>query len=259
MAKRHLGQHFLFDTSILRRIVETSGVNQTDTVVEVGPGHGRLTELLLKRVNRLIAIELDSYFAETLREKFKDYKNLEIHEGDALRYPYETLETFKVVSNIPYYITTPLIFRLLKAKDKLLSMTLTIQKEVAERIVASPGGKSYGVLSIAVQYHGLAKIAFVIPKGAFRPVPKVDSAVLRIDIDKSPTVDVQDEDLFFKVVRGAFGQRRKTLLNSLKPLFPDVKRSLEAVQIEGSRRAETLSIEEFALLSKAIKSHLSGL
>ncbi len=258
MAKSHLGQNFLFDPSLLRRIIEASEIDSSDTVVEIGPGHGRLTELLIERSKRVITIEIDRLFSRPLMERYADYGNVDVIEGDALKYDYESLEPFKIVANIPYYITTPLIFRFLKSRHNLLAMTLTIQKEVAERIVASPNCKDYGALSVAVQYYGSPKIAFVIPKEAFRPVPKVDSAVITVDIHKTPLVDVGDERLFFKIVRAAFSQRRKVLSNSLKSMLPDIKAILEGLGIDSLRRAETLSLEEFAALSRAVGQRIKN-
>lgn len=172
--------------------------------------------------------------------------------GDALTYDYETLESFKVVANIPYYITTPIIFRLIDAGRRLISMTLTIQREVAERIVASPGTKTYGVLSLAVQYNADAKMEFIIPREAFRPMPKVDSAAVHINMRHTAKVSVKDEAFFFTVIRTAFAQRRKTLSNALKPLSPNSREKLIAAGIDPGRRAETLSIEEFAVLADTL-------
>jgi len=250
MPKKHLGQNFLSDTSILSRIISAADLSPEDTVVEIGPGPGRMTRLLAERAKRLIAIELDRALYERLKGDFIAYGNVEIIHGDVLRYPFETLETFKVVANIPYYITTPIIFRLLQAKGHLRSMTLTIQKEVAERIVAQPGGKDYGVLSISTQYYAVPELKFIIPREAFWPVPKVDSAVLHMKARKEPAVFVSDEAVFFRVVKTAFSQRRKTLSNSLKSLSKDIKDVLHRAGIDPQRRPETLSLEEFANLSR---------
>ena len=249
MTKRHLGQNFLYDSSILKRIIQSAGLSEEDTVVEIGPGPGRLTRMLAETVKKLIAIELDPELHERLKGDFIAYSNVEITHGDALRFPFETLGKFKVVANIPYYITTPIIFRLLDAKQYLKSMTLTIQKEVAERIVAQPGGKDYGVLTIMIQYFAQAELMFIIPKEAFRPVPKVDSAVVHMNILERPRVLVRDEKIFFRLVRTAFSQRRKTLSNSLKSISGDIKGVLLRAGIDPHRRPETLSIEEFASLS----------
>jgi 16S rRNA (adenine1518-N6/adenine1519-N6)-dimethyltransferase len=252
MAKRHLGQNFLFDPSILRRIVEVSGVTSSDTVVEIGPGHGRLTRLLSERAEKVIAIELDEELYSRAKAEVADCDNVALVHGDALKYPYGGLGSFKVVANIPYYLTTQLLFTLLESGKGLLSMTLTLQQEVAERIVAKPGTKAYGALSIAVQYRARTALAFTIPAGAFRPVPKVDSAVIHVMLHEKPPVALHDEGLFRRLVRGAFSQRRKTVSNALKASFPDIKEHLKGVGIEPTRRPGTLSIEEFAALANSL-------
>lgn len=253
MAKKSLGQHFLFDQSILTSIVDASGITPDDTVVEIGPGPGAMTRLLASRAKRLIAIELDDELFMRLIAEYEGNEKVELHHADALKFDYSSIgEPFKVVANIPYYITTPLIFRVMEAKPLLRSMTLTIQKEVAERIVAAPGSKDYGVLTLSVQYYANAKLISIVPAGAFRPVPKVDSAVIRIDILERPAVAVADEAAFFRIIRAGFSQRRKTLSNSLKPLWENVKDILIENGIDPVRRAETLSMEEFARLANAI-------
>ena len=249
MAKKSLGQNFLFDPAILGRIIEASGIGPDDTVVEIGPGPGRLTLMLSKIAKRVIAIELDSDLYRKLQDELTGRENVELVLGDALKYRYDDLGPFKVVANIPYYITTPIIFSLIEARSNLVSMTLTIQKEVAQRIVASPGPKDYGVLSLAVQYHADPEIKFIIPAGAFRPVPKVDSAVIKMHIRKTPKVVVADEVLLFKIIRAGFSQRRKTLSNALKPLMPDIRDVLIDAGIDPGRRGETLSMDEFAKLA----------
>ena len=163
----------------------------------------------MRRRQKVIAIELDRELYERLREEAVEYENIELVSGNALRYPYEGLPEFKVVANIPYYITTPIIFRLIESRGNLISMTLTVQKEVAKRIAAQPDTKDYGVLSIMIQYYAVPELKFIIPKGAFRPVPKVDSAVIHLKIRKSPLVSVKDEKFFFRVVKTAFTQREK--------------------------------------------------
>lgn len=252
MPKKYLGQNFLFDPSILKKIVEVSGINENDIVVEIGPGYGNLTKLLSQKVKKVIAIEIDSGLYKKLKEDLKDFKNIELVHGDALKYPYENIGTFKVVANIPYYITTPLIFRLFEARENLRSMTLTVQKEVAKRIVAIPGSKDYGVLSIAVKYYGTPELKFIIPKGAFRPVPKVDSAVIHVEIKEDLKTFVKDERLFFKIVRTAFSQRRKMLLNSLKVLSKNINEILIRADIDPKRRAETLTIDDFVRIANLL-------
>ena len=254
MAKRHLGQNFLYDPSILQRIIEAAGVSKDDTVIEIGPGPGRLTRLLPEKAEKVIAIELDQELYARLRADLIGFRNVELVHGDALKFPYEEVGPFKVVANIPYYITTPIIFRLLDAKETLKTMTLTIQKEVAERIVAAPGKKDYGVLSIMVQYHARPELRFIIPKEAFRPTPKVDSAVVHMTVLESPAVLVNDERIFFRTVRTAFSQRRKTLSNSLRGLAEDPKNVLTSAGIDPQRRPETLNLQEFAKLADLLYS-----
>jgi 16S rRNA (adenine1518-N6/adenine1519-N6)-dimethyltransferase len=249
MAKKYLGQNFLFDPLILSRIVGAADIGSEDLIVEIGPGPGRLTGILAERAGRVVAIELDDRLYERLKVELAGFDNIELIHGDALKYCYECLPEFKVVANIPYYITTPIIFRLLHAKGNLKSMTLAVQKEVAERIAAKPGTKAYGVLSLVVQYHTKPDLKFLIPKEAFRPVPKVDSAVVHIRILDKPFVEVKDEKLFFRIIKMAFSQRRKMLSNSLKSARENVKEWLTRAGIDPQRRPETLSIEEFTRLT----------
>jgi len=264
MAKKSLGQNFLFDASILSRIIDAADIAPDDTVVEIGPGPGRLTLMLSKVAGRVIAIELDSDLHRKLSDEIVGRENIELVLGDAMKYAYRELGPFKVVANIPYYITTPLIFKLLEARANLISMTLTIQREVAERIVAGPGTKDYGVLSLSVQYRADPEIRFIIPAEAFRPVPKVDSAAVHLRMRKSPKVSIADEGLFFRIIRAGFSQRRKTLSNALKPLMTqlsadsDIRDILNAAGIDPARRAETLSMEEFAKLADRIHGIISN-
>ena len=248
--KKYLGQNFLFDPSILRKIIDAAQIKPEDTVVEIGAGYGNLTILLSEVSQKVIAIEFDNDIFNELLEKTRFIRNIEAVNCDALSFRYEELERFKVVANIPYYITTPIIFKLLESRKNLESITLTIQKEVAERIVAKPGRKDYGSLSLSVQFYTEPEIKFIIPAGAFRPVPKVDSAVVHMKMLKMPRITVPDERLFFKIVKTGFSQRRKTILNALKVLDADVKEVLESAGIEITRRAETLSMKDFGRLSE---------
>jgi 16S rRNA (adenine1518-N6/adenine1519-N6)-dimethyltransferase len=250
MPKKSLGQYFLYDALIIERIIQAAQLEPEDIVVEIGPGPGSLTKGLSEKVQRLIAIELDNALYGKLTVKLAGYGNVELVCGDALEYQYENLPAFKVVANIPYYITTPIIFRLLDVRKNLKSMTLTIQKELAETVVAKPGGKDYGVLSIMVQYYADSSLQFIIPKEAFRPSPKVDSAVVHMRILDKPSVSVRDEKLFFRIVRTTFSQRRKMLSNSLRTVHEDVAGWLRKAGIDPHRRPETLSMEEFARLAE---------
>jgi 16S rRNA (adenine1518-N6/adenine1519-N6)-dimethyltransferase len=285
LAKRHLGQVFLYDPSILRRIIQIAQLSEEDLVVEIGPGRGSLTKMLAESAKNVIAIELDGKLFEEMKVRLAGCDNVLLIHEDALKYPYENLPDFKVVANIPYYITTPIIFRLLQmkhtpdlldaqkivemspshpifkkvegegyqVKKNLKSMTLTIQKEVAERIVAYPGGKDYGVLSVMIQYYTEPELKFIIPRGAFRPIPKINSAVVHFKILDKPPVSVKNEEFFFRVVKMAFSQRRKMLSNALKSLGEDIKTQLAEAGIDPNRRPETLSIEEFARISDMLK------
>lgn len=256
MKKSRLGQNFLFDRSILEMIVNAADVANNDVVVEIGPGPGTLTRLLSERAKKVIAIELDERLYNKLRADLSGHSNVELIHADVLSFPFEGIGNFKVVANIPYYITTPIIFRLLDARKRLSTMTLTVQREVAERIVAPPGGKDYGVLSIMVQYLAHVELKFVIPREAFRPVPKVDSALLHMKILDKPSVSVRDEKTFYRVVKTSFSQRRKTLANSLKGFGDEIRAKLIACGIDPGRRPETLSIEEFARLSDFLTGKL---
>jgi 16S rRNA (adenine1518-N6/adenine1519-N6)-dimethyltransferase len=253
MKKRYLGQHFLIDPSVITRIVEAASLTTEDLVVEIGPGTGELTRMLSKHVKKVIAIEIDERLYSRMKGQLAGCGNVELVLGDALDYPYETLPEFTVVANIPYYITTPLLFRLIASKQNLRSLTLTVQKEVAERIVASPGGKDYGVLSLMVQYHAVPDLHFFVSRKAFRPQPEVDSAVIRIQILQEPAVSVKDEKMFFRIIKTAFSQRRKMLSNSLASIRSDTKEWLREAGIDPDRRPETLSIGEFARLSDSLR------
>ncbi len=249
MTKKHLGQNFLNDPLIISKIIRAARLDPSDFVVEIGPGPGRMTRMLSEAAARVLAIELDESLYNRLRKELAGCENVELVHADAMDYRYDILPDFKVVANIPYYITTPIIFNLLESGKNLKTMTLTIQKEVAERIVAKPGGKDYGVLSIMVQFHARPHLEFIIPREAFRPVPKVDSAVVHIEILDKPAVDVSDVKLFTRIVKTAFSQRRKMLSNSLKSLREDVRERLDKADIDPNRRPETLSIEEFAKIT----------
>jgi 16S rRNA (adenine1518-N6/adenine1519-N6)-dimethyltransferase len=250
--RKRLGQHFLFDTNILQRIVSAADVCPDDTVIEIGPGLGTLTRQLAARAGKVIAIEIDPELVNQVKRSFTSTPNVEIVHEDALKFDYQSVgSAFKVVSNIPYSITTPLVFRLLECQPALQSMTLLVQKEVAERMAALPGGKDYGVLSIAIQTRTCPKIVFNVPNTAFRPVPQVDSSL--VTFATTPHYLIKDYEFFMKVVRTAFLHRRKTLLNCLKS-FPNVKTVLAQEQIDPVSRPERLSIDDFIRLSARLRN-----
>ncbi len=249
--KQALGQHFLRNREILERIVDVSEITQEDTVLEIGAGMGDLTEVLINRAKNVIAIELDPSLYKILKERFSSRENLTLIHGDALKFPYEELPPFKVVANIPYYITKSIIFRLLEAPN-LISMTLTIQKEVAERLCAKPSTKAYSSLSIISQYYTKAEIKFYIPPKFFSPPPQVSSAVIKLDKRKEPAVMVKDEKLFLRIVKSAFGKRRKMLSNSLKSIIDEPKELLPKIGINPQKRPEELNIEDFAHIANSL-------
>lgn len=251
--KKSLGQNFLTDPHYLRKIVEAAQVGPADQVLEIGPGKGHLTRELAARAGRLIVIELDDRLVPLLRGDFGGAANVAIVHGDALQYDYSSLPgTWKVVANLPYYISTPIIQRLIAHRGHFLTLTLMLQREVAERIAAGPGGREYGYLSVLVQYFAVPRLEFMVPAGAFTPRPKVDSAVLTLVMRDRPEHPVADEALFLRVIKAAFSQRRKTLWNSLSQLgYP--RELMDAVRdgtgIDLGRRAETLSVVEFGVLA----------
>jgi len=252
MKKSRLGQNFLYDPSIAARIVEASGTCGDDTIVEIGPGRGIMTRLLADRAKRVIAIEFDRRLAAMLTQEFSTSDHVTIVTMDVMKYDFGQLGPFRVVANIPYYITTPVIFKLIEGDNMMQSMTLTIQKEVAERIASPPGSKQYGVLSLMVQFYGRTEILFTIPAGAFRPRPKVDSAVIRVERHEEPPVHVHDRDIFRKIIKASFANRRKMIANSLRSIHPGIREILERSGIAPARRPETLSMEEFAILANLL-------
>lgn len=250
--RRPLGQHFLFDPEILKKIIDCSGITVDDTVVEIGAGCGSLTRLLCERVKKVIAIEIDRRLIARLKDNLSTMKNIEVIEADALKFPYEKINgAFKVVANIPYYITTPLLFRLLEFREKILSMTLLLQKEVAQRVIASPGGKDYGVPSITVQLYTKPALKFLVPKGAFSPPPKVDSAVVHFEVSPLPLYKIRDESFFLRLVKIAFAHRRKTIMNSLRS-FKGIKDALLEAGLDSKSRPEDLSIKDFIRLADSL-------
>ncbi len=265
MARKRLGQHFLRDLSVRERILRLAALCSEDTVLEVGAGKGVLTRALARRAGRVAALELDRALADSLRKTFAEEPRVEVLTEDALAFDPRGLGPgVKVVANLPYYAASAIILHLLSYPGFIADMILMIQKEVAERITAGPGGKDYGSLSLQVQYRADASQCFTVPARAFRPMPKVDSAVLRITPLSEPRVKVADEEFFFRMVRAAFAHRRKTLQNNLKRfLMPDVgektlREVLSLARIDPGRRGETLSLLEFARLGDLLWERLSG-
>jgi 16S rRNA (adenine1518-N6/adenine1519-N6)-dimethyltransferase len=257
-AKKSLGQNFLKDPHFLAKIADAARIGPLDQVLEVGPGLGHLTCLLAERAGKVLALELDERLIPILQKEFINKQSVELLQADALEYPYETLSgKWKVVANLPYYISTPIIQKLLSHREKFTSLTLMLQKEVAERIAAEPGGKEYGYLSVLVQFRAIPRLEFSVPAGAFTPRPKVDSAVITLSIRDQPAAPVSDEEFFLRVIKAAFSQRRKTLRNSLKQLNAPPERMelvMDETGIDLARRAETLSVQEFAKLSDFLRA-----
>jgi 16S rRNA (adenine1518-N6/adenine1519-N6)-dimethyltransferase len=262
------GQHFLIDARVRDRIVEAAGVGPGSTVLEVGPGTGTLTEALLLAGASVLAVELDRGLARLLQERLGGHPGLTVWVDDALRLDlaarlggHPDRGNIRVVANIPYYITTPLILRFLQHAELFRALVLTVQREVADRLTASPGGKAYGALTVACRYRADAQAVLRIPCGAFHPAPEVESRLVRLDLLPRPRIETADPGHLFHVVRAAFGQRRKTLRNALRQAgWPaaQVETALAAAAIAGSRRGETLSLEEFGGLAAALPAGEPG-
>ena len=257
--KKSLGQNFLVDPNIRKKIIAACDFSSSDCVLEIGPGKGELTELIAKSVAKLYAIEIDPALFLILKEKFKDYNNVKIIKADILkanlsRYFAKEQQKFKVFGNIPYNITTPIIWRLFKFRDKIDLIFLTVQKEFAKRITAAAGSPDYGAFSCFAQYYSWPQLIFTIKRGSFYPSPKVDSSFLRLTIRDKLGLTIQDEKLFFKITRKAFNQRRKTLVNSLSGLIAKEKLEsfLKEYGLDNKIRAEKLSLENFRDLTRFI-------
>ena len=261
--RKRLGQHFLIDRNILNKIIQVARVGEEDVVLEVGPGLGEMTLALAHRVKRVIAVEIDPRLTAILEKKTEDYPNVEVVRGDILKLDFihffkKRGERIKVVANLPYQISTPLLFRFIESREVFSTFTLMLQKEVAQRMVAPPGRKEYGPLSIFMQMFLDLSIHFLIKPSAFFPPPKVESAVIHMTWKDKPMVEAKDEEWFKKIVKGCFSYRRKTLTNALKhsdlALPHDTESRVEKIGIDLRRRPETLSIQEFALLAETLKS-----
>jgi 16S rRNA (adenine1518-N6/adenine1519-N6)-dimethyltransferase len=261
--KKSLGQHFLVDRNILDKVIRTAQVGKEDVVLEVGPGLGEMTLVLAHQAKQVIAVEIDRKLVEILKKKLADCPNVDVLRGDILttdfwKNDFRGGQKIKVVANLPYQISTPLLFHFIDLKEFFSTLTLMLQKEVAERMVAISGSKSYGPLSIFIQMFANVTICFYIKPSSFFPPPKVDSAVVHMTFREKPLVKLENEKWFRKVVKGCFGYRRKMLINALKhsglavPI--DLDESLEKIGIDSRRRSETLTIQEFVKLAEALRA-----
>ena len=266
--KKSFGQNFLTDTNILQKIVDTAEIDKNVNVIEIGPGIGALTEFLAENAAEVMAFEIDDRLIPILADTLRDFDNVKVINEDILKSDLQSrIKEFanpdlpiKIVANLPYYITTPILMHLIESKIPFAEFVVMMQKEVADRISAEPNTKAYGSLSIAVQYYMTAKVAFVVPRTVFVPAPNVDSAILKMTRREQPLVQVKDEDFFFRVSKISFIHRRKTLLNNLTSHFgkadetkAKLEQALEIAEIKPSIRGEALSIAEFAKLADALK------
>lgn len=264
---KSLGQNFITDKNVIERIVEGAGPTEDDLVIEIGPGIGVLTAEAAQQAAKVVAIEIDSKLIPILDETLAEYDNVEVINQDILKTDLNGIideqrakgsfsGDVKIIGNLPYYITTPIIMHILENSIRAESITVMMQKEVADRIKASPGNKTYGAISAAVQYYCEVEQVVSVPKEVFVPRPKVDSAVLKLTIRDKKPVDLIDEKAFFTCIKSGFGQRRKTLLNSLTGTygFPkdEIRRILEEAGIDPVRRAETLDMNEFAAIANGV-------
>ncbi|MGE7667501.1 16S rRNA (adenine(1518)-N(6)/adenine(1519)-N(6))-dimethyltransferase RsmA [Ureibacillus composti] len=270
--KKSLGQNFLIDPNILRNIVSHANLTKNSGAIEIGPGIGALTEHLAREAKKVVAFEIDQRLLPVLEDTLSPYNNVKVVHSDILKADVpaviaeemQGIEDIMVVANLPYYVTTPILMKLLNDRLPIRGFVVMMQKEVADRITAKPGTKEYGSLSIAIQYYVSAEVAMVVPKTVFMPQPNVDSAVIRLIRHEEPPVKVIDEDFLFEVTRASFAQRRKTILNNLQSGLPSGKenkhliiQALEESGIEPTRRGETLSIQEFGKLADALYSFFS--
>lgn len=263
-AKKY-GQNFLIDGNTVNNIVKNAGITKEDTVLEIGPGIGTMTQVLCEHAKNVIAVEIDKRLIDVLTFTLKDYDNVTVINSDILKCNIEELcekyshdGKLKVVANLPYYITTPIIMELLEKNNNSVieSITVMIQKEVAERLGAEPGNKDYGAITLSINYYSDANIVMNVPSSCFMPKPNVDSAVIRMDIYDKPPVETKDETKMFKIIKAAFSQRRKTLVNSVSGSTDIAKetiiKSLNELGLSESVRGEALSLEQFAKLSDKI-------
>ena len=260
---KSLGQNFLIDTNVIDRILEGARVQEGDYVIEVGPGIGTLTKEMGRTAEKVVAIEIDKTLIPILEETLADFPNIEVINQDILKVDVQELVKaklnggpVKLIANLPYYITTPIVMKFLEEDIPVTDIVVMVRKEVADRMNAKPNTKDYGALSVAVQYYCDTEIVAKAPRHMFMPQPNVDSTVIGLHVREEKKYNVDNEDIFFKTVKASFGQRRKTLLNSLGGLGflskDQIKVALQEANIDEKRRGETLSIEEFASLSNAV-------
>ena len=263
--QKKFGQNFLIDTHVLDKIIDASGVTEDDFVLEIGPGIGTMTQYLCERAREVVAVEIDKNLIPILSDTLKNYSNVTVINEDILKLDICKLaeeknqgKPIKVVANLPYYITTPIIMGLFESHVPIDSITIMVQKEVAERMQEGPGTKEYGALSLAVQYYAKPEIVANVPPNCFMPRPNVGSAVIRLTRHEKPPVEVEDEKLMFRIIRASFNQRRKTLANGLNN-SPEIHLPKEVIQesivslgVPENIRGEALSLEQFAELSNEI-------
>lgn len=260
--RKKYGQNFLVDASMLEKIVNAAGIGGDDNVLEIGPGLGAMTQLLAERAGSVTAVEIDKELIPILKETLSGYENVNIINGDIMKQDLKELcggEKYKVVANLPYYITTPIVMKLLEENAAIESITIMIQKEVAQRMQTGPGSKDYGALSLAVQYYAKPAYICTVPPECFIPRPGVDSAVMRLDVYENPPVKVKSPEFMFKLIRAAFNQRRKTLGNAvsgdaaLNISREAVQQALTELGMSEQIRGERLTLEEFARLADVLE------
>ena len=265
--QKKFGQNFLIDTHVLEKIIDAAGITKDDFVLEIGPGIGTMTQYLCENAREVAAVEIDNNLIPILKDTLKEYDNVEVIHEDILKVDIQELaqrknqgRPIKVVANLPYYITTPIIMGLFESHVPIASITIMVQKEVADRMQAGPGSKDYGALSLAVQFYAKPEIVANVPPNCFMPRPNVGSAVIRLTRHETVPVDVSDEKLMFRIIRASFNQRRKTLANGLNnapdiPLSKEqIQESITALGVPVNIRGEALTLEQFAKLSNIIHS-----
>ncbi len=262
-ANKSLGQNFLIDDNVIQNIVESANITKEDLVIEIGPGLGTLTARLLEKAKKVIAIELDNRMIKILNDRFSLYEKFELINEDVLKVDLRTLisknkaEKIKVVANLPYYITTPIIMKLLEDKLEIESITVMVQKEVAKRLTAKPGDKLSGAITYSVNYYCEPEEVIIVPNLSFIPEPEVESEVIKLNLREKPPVEVENEELFFKLIKASFMQRRKTLINGITNSGlmgkEECKELLRKVGLDEKVRGENLNMQDFANLANEIK------